>query len=483
MIRPTLLSLLISTLLVPATHAAGTGTTGTGLDRVITSDEKKATTEANALAERERKARQGIEAENKELKRQLAAEADKRKAAEAASEEVRRRAIAADVAAKKQAAQQAAEQTQRNAAAQARIKREKDDAKAEKAEAKAAAIAAKSKRAQELASEAEGEAKRIAQTEQAQRDAAARQPTAGQVIQDDCPDCPKMVVIPAGNFIMGSPDNEVERDPEEGPQHPVRVESFLMGQTEVTNAQFRRFTQATGYQTEVERKVGDRGCWASDPASDASIEYKKWDWYAWSSWRKPGWDVKDNEPVACMSWNDAKAYVDWLSQLTHKTYQLPTEAQWEYAARAVTSRVASSPSSYWGDDPNQACLYANAADQTTSPNGSGTWGRHECKDGYWFVAPVAHYKPNAFGLYDMLGNQWEWTADCFNSGEYQRRKTDGEWLASKTSEEISDCSRVMRGGSWYGGHSGKLRSARRLYFKGFTYINSFNGFRVVRTAP
>lgn len=475
MIRPALFCLLIATLLVPTSNAQP------GYDVEIPRNqvppkppaptgpseaEKQTQKEANALAERERKAREGSEAEVKELKRQLVAEAYKRKAAEAASEEVRRRAVAADVAVKKQAAQQAAEQTQRNAAAQARIKREKDDAKAEKA----AAIAAKSKRAQELASEAEGDAKRIAQAEQAQRDAAARLPTAGQVIQDDCPDCPKMVVIPAGRFMMGSPDGEIGSNADEGPQHPVRVESFLMGQTEVTVAQFRRFTQAKGYQTEAERNVGYDGCRAWNASAG------QWDWRAGRNWRSPGWDIKDNEPVACVSWNDAQAYVVWLNQLTRKGYQLPTEAQWEYAARAGTST-----SRYWGDDPNQACLYANVMDQMLDPSGLPGLTKHECKDGYLFVAPVAHYKPNAFGLYDMLGNVSEWTADCFYRDEYERRKSTGEWLASKTIEEESGCSRVLRGESWFHGPK-TLRSAGRFDFPPvlrYYYI----GFRVARTAP
>lgn len=265
----------------------------------------------------------------------------------------------------------------------------------------------------------------------------------GSIIQD-CPDCPKMVVIPAGRFTMGSPDNEVGRDPDEGPQHLVLAESFLIGQTEVTNAQFGAFTQTTGYQTDAERNATAVGCYAWDDADG------KYDLRAGRSWRKPGWDIKDNQPAACVSWNDAKAYVDWLRQITGKGYQLPTEAQWEYAARA-----GSTTSRYWGDDQKlqQACTYANVADLTESPKNSKGAAfihatRFDCRDKYWFVAPVATFKPNDFGLYDMLGNLWEWTQDCRNSDEYERRKKVGGWLASKTSKETKECPRVLRGGSW-----------------------------------
>nr|MDP2191637.1 SUMF1/EgtB/PvdO family nonheme iron enzyme [Rhodoferax sp.] len=186
---------------------------------------------------------------------------------------------------------------------------------------------------------------------------AARVLVPGQVIQD-CPYCPKMVVIPAGTFTMGSPDSEAGRSGDEGPQHSARVEKFLLGQTEVTVAQFRRFVQAKNYKTEAERNVGESGCFGVDLGDG------KADWRSGRSWRSPGWDIADNEPVTCVSWNDANAYVAWLSELTKQPYQLPTEAQWEYAARAGTST-----SRYWGEDLKQACLYDNVSNVVAHAGG------------------------------------------------------------------------------------------------------------------
>jgi formylglycine-generating enzyme required for sulfatase activity len=155
-----------------------------------------------------------------------------------------------------------------------------------------------------------------------------------------------------------------------------------------------------------------------------------------TSWRSPGLVQTDSHPVLCVSWNDARAYAQWLSKKTGKRYRLPTEAEWEFAARA-----GSPAARYWGDDPVQACRFANVADQSRQQ----TWGfgqKHECTDGHYFTAPAGGYVPNRFGLYDMLGNVWEWTEDCANAS-YAGAPSDGSaWLAG-------DCAqRMLRGGSW-----------------------------------
>jgi formylglycine-generating enzyme required for sulfatase activity len=140
--------------------------------------------------------------------------------------------------------------------------------------------------------------------------------------------------------------------------------------------------------------------------------------------------------VLCVSWNDARAYAQWLSQKTGERYRLPTEAEWEYAARAGTSAARA-----WGDDPREACRFANVADQSRFQ----IWGfgqKHQCNDGHYFTAPAGSYAQNAFGLHDMLGNVWEWTQDCWNAS-YAGAPSDG--AASLT----GDCAqRVSRGGSW-----------------------------------
>ena len=276
--------------------------------------------------------------------------------------------------------------------------------------------------------------------EQARRE--AHKP--GKVFSD-CSDCPPMVVIPAGEFTMGSPASEAGRFDHEGPQRTVKIaQPFALGRNEVTFGEFERFAAEAGYKTEAERDVGKPGCFGFNYSDRAA---KKADWQAERSWRNPGFEQNtDRDPVICVSWNDAKAYIRWLSGKTAKTYRLPTEAEWEYAARAGTKTAR-----YWGDDPNQACLYANVGDLSIYKTGVGagtrTWlrpsgRRHECNDGRYLTAPAGSYRPNGFGLYDMLGNVWEWTEDCWNAS-YKGAPADGSvWLTG-------DCSRhVFRGSSW-----------------------------------
>jgi formylglycine-generating enzyme required for sulfatase activity len=140
-----------------------------------------------------------------------------------------------------------------------------------------------------------------------------------------------------------------------------------------------------------------------------------------------------------VSWDDATAYAKWLSQRTGKGYRLLTEAEWEYAARAGTATTR-----YWGDSRDVGCAYANGADQAarTQVRGAGDWHIADCQDRYGYTAPVGSYRPNAFGLHDMLGNLWEWTQDCWN-GNYKGAPADGNAWAT------GDCElRSVRGGSW-----------------------------------
>jgi formylglycine-generating enzyme required for sulfatase activity len=197
------------------------------------------------------------------------------------------------------------------------------------------------------------------------------------------------------------------------------------------------------------------------------------------SWRDPGFDqTSDRYPAVCVSWNDAKAFIRWLSRKTGKTYRLPTEAEWEYAARAGTRTAR-----YWGDDPNQACVHENVADRSTYETGFSrqsrkTWSRpsgrrHDCDDGRYLIAPVGSYRANGFGLYDMLGNVWEWTEDCGNAS-YTGAPADGSaWLTG-------DCSRrVLRGSSWTS-EPRYARSANRARDPS-DYRSTGIGFRLART--
>jgi sulfatase modifying factor 1 len=285
----------------------------------------------------------------------------------------------------------------------------------------------------------------------------------------DCADCPEMVAIPAGGFGMGSPASEAGREEREGPLHRVTLgRPFALAKYEVTVGEFRAFVQATNYRTDAENNVGNaEGCFILDTVPGGKNGYRSGHY-----WDNPGFNQGARHPVVCVSWNDAKAYVKWLAEKTGKGYRLPSEAEWEYAARAGTTTAR-----YWGDDPNQACGYANVADQSKGPGAyaNGFGSKHECNDGNFFAAPVGSYRANAFGLHDMLGNAWEWTEDCANPG-YADAPSDGSaWTTG-------DCAkRVARGGGW-GSRPGYVRAAYRSGSGATVRIDNF-GFRPARMLP
>lgn len=243
----------------------------------------------------------------------------------------------------------------------------------------------------------------------------------------DCPDCPAMVVIPPGTFVMGSPDDEADRETNEGPQRKVTLEyAFALGQTEVTVGQFGHFVKKTGYEaaSDCPNLVAQR---TGAPVTPGS-------------WSSPSYSQTDNHPVACVTRKDALAYITWLSRRTGETYRLPSEAEWEYAARAG-GRVPVGRA-------DTVCHTANVADESMKRD-VPVWPDRfaACDDGYGFgTAPVASYAPNAFGLYDMAGNLWEFTQDCYAETYPEDGPTDG------SAYEVPDCPRrTVRGGGWLNG--------------------------------
>lgn len=275
-----------------------------------------------------------------------------------------------------------------------------------------------------------------------------------------------MVVIPAGEFVMGSSASEAERHDDEGPRHRVSIaDPFALGRTEVTVAQFRQFAEEAGYRTDAERNVGAEGCFAVN--CDTTDLFVQGEWLPGCNRNEPGFSHTDSTPVVCVSWNDAQAYARWMSAKTGRPYRLPTEAEWEYAARAGTTTDR-----YWGDAPDQACRFANVADQSRYKERTFE-RRHECNDGHFFAAPVGSYAPNRFGLYDMIGNVWEWTEDCANPG-YEGAPGDGSaWIAGNCGM------RVSRGGSSFSPPTFARSANRNL---GSSQFRSFNfGFRLART--
>ena len=277
----------------------------------------------------------------------------------------------------------------------------------------------------------------------------------------DCVDCPVMVIVPRGTFLMGSEDGEPNRP--EGPVHRVRIaRDFALSKTEVTVGQFRRFVDASGYSVSPgcrvqERTLGTRGRieWRDDLSK---------------SWRDPATigAQREDHPVVCIGRIDALAYAQWLGGLTGQRYRLPSEAEWEYAARAGQPGIY-----HWGNNADTGCGFANVYDRSSRAVLDFGWGFVDCDDGFPELAPVASLRPNAFGLHDMLGNVWEWTQDCY-AENYARTPRDGS--AQRPAGECKLWS--VRGGGWM-----TRPSRNRLTFRGRDPNDahySYFGFRVAR---
>lgn len=261
----------------------------------------------------------------------------------------------------------------------------------------------------------------------------------------DCPSCPEMVIVSPGRFIKGSPPGEAlaegtpERDARnETPQSETVIEDrYAVSKFEITRAEFAQFVADEGYAPEWACKTWDfdAGSWGT-----RDVRY---------TWKSPGFEQDEDHPVLCVSYTDAKAYVEWLSLRTGKTYRLLTDAEWEYAARA-----GSQSKRYWGDSRESACDHANVSDLDTAERlGLGPDGLDghlfNCRDGFALTAPVGSFPPNGFGLHDMLGNAWEWVEGCMRV-----RSEDGTLAEENCSE------RLIRGGAWQA-HAWYVRSAKR----------------------
>jgi formylglycine-generating enzyme required for sulfatase activity len=248
----------------------------------------------------------------------------------------------------------------------------------------------------------------------------------------------RLTLIPAGEFLMGAPDDDKEALPRERPQHRVRItQPFYLGVTEVTRGQFRRFVDETGYRTEAE-KDGKGGWGSSEEARKrAGGRQPKFEQSPRYTWQDPSFEQTDEHPVVNVSWNDAVAFAAWLSRKEGKTYRLPTEAEWEYACRAGTTTRY-----YCGDDPEGLPAVGNIADGTAKAKYPDWPGTTAARDGYLDTAPVGKFQPNRFGLYDMHGNVFEWCSDGFADDYYKRSPVDDPPGATGAPM------RVMRGAAW-----------------------------------
>jgi len=263
-----------------------------------------------------------------------------------------------------------------------------------------------------------------------------------------------MAFIVGGYFNMGSPDSEKGRRDDER-LHRVYVNDFYINKTEVTLKAFQQFTQDTGYKTDAEKNTENDGC--------LSKSGKNWQWVKGRSYKAPGFKQANNHPVVCVSHNDVLAYIKWLNGKTGHVFRLPTEAEWEYAARGGKDTVR-----FWGNNSSLACQYANVADKNTRDRIS--WNnQHNCDDGFnMTTSPVGYFESNPYGLKDMLGNVWEWT--CSN---YNKSYNGSEQHCNSFANLVS-----VRGGSRFNPPDG-IRSAIRAGDAVFRRVDGL-GFRLVQ---
>lgn len=270
----------------------------------------------------------------------------------------------------------------------------------------------------------------------------------------ECADCPMMIGIPAGRFAMGSPANEAGRFDSEGPQHYVSVRAFALGEYDVTSEQFLIFLRETGYQPKPCNNILNMA-WRSPGNGYAfppeEIEPRHW-------------------PAVCLDWHDADAYIAWLNkraaathpELARKSgpYRLPSEAEWEYAARAGTTTAR-----WWGSDIGVGHANCNGCGSKTDNN---------------LLTDVDAFSPNAFGLYGVLGNVWQWTADCWHKSYVGAPTNGGAWMSG------GDCTRHAIRGGGFNNTPIFVRSAARSGAAAdggeFDY-SSYAGFRVARDLP
>ena len=310
----------------------------------------------------------------------------------------------------------------------------------------------------------------------------------------------KWAKIPAGQFMMGAVPGDPYARADELPAHEVAVDGFWMTTTEITNAQFEEFVEATGYLTTAERPIdwevikqqlppGTPEPPAEDLVPGATVFTPPqgesgfwWKFVRGANWRHPGGpetsiEGRDNEPVVQVSYDDAVAYAEWAGG------RLPTEAEWEWASRGgLEGQVYA-----WGEE-----------DVDTGTPKANTWqgqfpNDDTGRDGFTGVAPVARFPPNGYGLYDMAGNVWEWTRDWYRHDAYQQVVTTTQGVAQNPTgpsdsfdpEEPGIAKRVVRGGSFLCHHSycASYRSSARMKTSPDTGLNH-QGFRIVRdTAP
>jgi formylglycine-generating enzyme required for sulfatase activity len=282
-----------------------------------------------------------------------------------------------------------------------------------------------------------------------------------------------VVAVKGGCYAMG--DGFSEGDQDERPQHEVCVNDFALGQYAVTRGEFKQFVAATGYRTDAE--LG-KGCYVYD-----GNDGEDWNFRVGTSWQNPGFPQTDRHPVVCVSWNDAAAFAFWLSEQTGTRYRLPTEAEWEFAARDRGSKERFPGT----NDPQQIQFYANFCDDSCD----SPFKQSALNDAYRNTAPVGSFRPNRLGLYDMAGNVWQWVGDWYDGHYYEKavkRQPLTDWFSGDKRRRAyrenptgpeSGRYKVLRGGSW-NSPPFDLRSTQRLR-NPLGISRAYAGFRLAIT--
>jgi len=264
----------------------------------------------------------------------------------------------------------------------------------------------------------------------------------------------EFVLVKGGCYEMGDVFGDGEKD--QKPVHKVCIADFYLSKHDVTVGDFRKFVKDTGYATDAERS---QGC--------AVWNGSRWQYDGNKNWRNPGFAQDDQHPVVCVSWNDAKAFAEWISRKTKVRYCLPTEAEWEYAARSRGRNYRYS----WGNGKPSG----NIGDESLKRSVSGLeiWAGYD--DGFVYTSPVGSFKPNELGLYDMTGNVWQWTADWYGETYYKESPKDNPTGTSQGPL------RVLRGGSW-----SNKPGAVRVMFRNKRFQadrSAYFGFRLKAKCP
>lgn len=281
----------------------------------------------------------------------------------------------------------------------------------------------------------------------------------------DCAHCPEMVIVPAGTAILGASVADPFHNADELPARTFAIrQAFAVSRYEIRRDEYETFVSATSRAVHgdclTDRKR--RGDWAID---------------ADTTFRDPGFAQTGEHPAACVSWDEAQAFIAWLNAQTDGGYRLLTEVEWEYAARGGSSRNSVYP---WGNEQAKGCPFANGFDQTAMKTYEGMdisgykiFDPLSCSDGWLNTAPVGSLAPNELGLYDIIGNVAEWVADCY-------QPTRDALAEASTPLITNGClRRIVKGGSW-GTPAHNLRTAERVPYAA-THRDDSVGIRVAKT--